>query len=117
MVRGNPFVLAGASRKPVGASHTKEQIQAALDSLGTVIPDWRFHDFRRSGVTALVGMRVPPHVADKLLNHVTGAIQGVAAVYQRHEFMEERRQAALTAWAEHVLGAVRTAAQTAGIRP
>jgi integrase len=114
VVRGNPFVLAGASQKPIEASHTKEQIQAALARLGAAIPDWRFHDFRRSGVTALAAMGVPPHVADKLLNHVTGAIQGVAAVYQRHEFMGER-QAALTAWAEHVLGAVRTA-QTAGVR-
>ena len=107
VVRGNHFVLAGASRKPIEASHTKEQIQTALARLGVAIPDWRFHDFRRSGVTALAGMRVPPHVADKLLNHVTGAIQGVAAVYQRHEFMEER-QAALTAWAAYVLSAAET---------
>jgi hypothetical protein len=30
---------------------------------------------------------VAPHVADKLLNHQTGTISGVAAVYQRHEFL------------------------------
>jgi hypothetical protein len=36
---------------------------------------------------------VPPHVADKILNHQAGTISGVAAVYQRHEFLEERKKA------------------------
>jgi hypothetical protein len=64
--------------------------------------DWRLHDFRRTGVTNLAGLGIPPHVADKLLNHVTGAIQGVAAVYQRAEFLPERKRA-IEAWASHVL--------------
>jgi len=37
--------------------------------------------------------RVAPHVADKILNHQSGTISGVAAVYQRHDFLSERRQA------------------------
>ncbi len=61
-----------------------------------------FHDFRRAGVTALAEAGFPPHVADKLLNHVSGTIRGVAAVYQRGKFAEERRRA-LDAWASHVL--------------
>ncbi|UFN49403.1 tyrosine-type recombinase/integrase [Roseomonas sp. OT10] len=65
-------------------------------------PDWRFHDFRRTAVTWLAGAGFPPHVADRLLNHVTGAIQGVAAVYQRHDFLAERKTA-LDAWGKHVL--------------
>lgn len=70
--------------------------------------DWRFHDFRRTGVTRLAELGVPPHVADRLLNHVAGSIQGVAAVYQRAEFLNERR-AALDLWASWVveLGASR----------
>lgn len=66
--------------------------------------DWRFHDFRRTGVTRLAELGVPPHVADRLLNHVTGSIQGVAAVYQRAEFLNERR-VALELWASHVVAA------------
>ncbi len=62
------------------------------------MPGWVFHDFRRAGVTALAEAGFPPHVCDRLLNHVTGAIQGVAAVYQRAEFLAERK-AALEAWA------------------
>ena len=63
---------------------------------------WRFHDFRRTAVTWLAGAGFPPHVADRLLNHVTGSIQGVAAIYQRGEFLTERK-AALDAWGAHVL--------------
>jgi integrase len=63
---------------------------------------WVMHDFRRSGVTWLAGAGFPPHVADRLLNHVGGTISGVAAVYQRGEFLAERK-AALDAWAEHVM--------------
>ena len=62
------------------------------------VPGWVFHDFRRAGVTALADLGFAPHVCDRLLNHVTGSIQGVAAVYQRAEFLTERR-AALEAWA------------------
>jgi len=66
------------------------------------VPGWTFHDFRRSGVTWLAENGTPPHIADKLLNHVAGTIRGVAAVYQRGEFAEDRRRA-LDAWAAHVL--------------
>ena len=44
---------------------------------------------------------VAPHVADKILNHQSGTISGVAAVYQRHEFRAERR-AALDTWGAHI---------------
>ena len=44
---------------------------------------------------------VAPHVADKILNHQSGTISGVAAVYQRHEFLAERKDA-LERWGAHV---------------
>jgi hypothetical protein len=46
---------------------------------------------------------VAPHVADKILNHQTGTISGVAAVYQRHEFLAEREDA-LDRWGAHMAG-------------
>ncbi len=64
---------------------------------------WTLHDIRRSGVTWLAGAGFAPHVADRLLNHVQGTIKGVAAIYQRGEFLPERQQA-LIAWAAHVTG-------------
>ena len=44
---------------------------------------------------------VAPHVADKILNHQAGTISGVAAVYQRHEFLTEREKA-LDIWGAHL---------------
>ena len=65
------------------------------------MPAWRVHDFRRTAVTWMAGHGVAPHVADRLLNHVRGTISGVAAVYQRGEFLAERK-AALERWEEVV---------------
>ena len=44
---------------------------------------------------------IAPHVADKILNHQSGTISGVAAVYQRHDFLAERKDA-LEQWGAHV---------------
>ena len=87
-----------AIRRGLDKAIAAERAEAGLPS----VPGWTFHDFRRSGVTWLAENGTPPHVADKLLNHVSGTIRGVAAVYQRGEFAEERRRA-LDAWAAHVL--------------
>jgi integrase len=71
-----------------------------LDDLCNV-PHWRLHDLRRTMVSGMARFGVAPHVADKILNHVAGTISGVAAVYQRHEFLKERRDA-LERWGAHV---------------
>jgi integrase len=71
-----------------------------LDQLSGVT-GWRLHDLRRTCVSGMARLGVAPHVADKILNHQVGTISGVAAVYQRHEFLAERR-AALDLWGAHV---------------
>ncbi|MBV8739608.1 MAG: hypothetical protein JO007_20605 [Alphaproteobacteria bacterium] len=45
---------------------------------------------------------VAPHVIEKILNHKSGVISGVAAVYNRHAYSEEKRQA-LEMWGRHVM--------------
>ena len=77
---------------------------------------WRLHDFRRTGVTALARLGVLTTVADRILNHVEGTIRGVAAVYQRHEFLVERKSAT-DLWAEHVLRAATVKAASPPARP
>src|SRR6202022_160995 len=72
----------------------------ALDELSGVT-GWRLHDLRRTCVSGMCRLGVPPHVADKILNHQGGAISGVAAVYQRHDFLTERK-AALERWGGRV---------------
>ena len=71
-----------------------------LDQLSGVT-SWRLHDLRRTCVSGMARLGIAPHVADKILNHQAGTISGVAAIYQRHEFLAER-QTALDLWGTHV---------------
>ena len=71
-----------------------------LDAVSGVT-GWRLHDLRRTCVSGMARLGVTPHVADKILNHQSGTISGVAAVYQRHEFLRERKDA-LERWGAHV---------------
>jgi integrase len=68
---------------------------------GKALPAWRVHDFRRTLVHGLARLGIPPHVADKILAHSSGAIAGVAAVYNRYAYLDERC-AALAAWGRKV---------------
>jgi integrase len=71
-----------------------------LDQLSGVA-GWRLHDLRRTCVSGMARLGIAPHVADRILNHQSGTISGVAAVYQRHEFLSERQEA-LERWGTHV---------------
>ena len=90
------FSLSGTIRFN-GFSKAKRE----LDELSEVT-GWRLHDLRRTAVSGMARLGVAPHVADKILNHTAGTISGVAAVYQRHEFLAERSEA-LAKWGQHVM--------------
>ena len=84
-----------------------------LDQLSGVTA-WRLHDLRRTCVSGMARLGIAPHVADKILNHQSGTISGVAAVYQRHEFLLERKEA-LDRWGAHVAQIVaRLSGESAG---
>ena len=87
---------AGGGRPFSHFSREKRRLDALSGVLG-----WRLHDLRRTTVSGMARLGVAPHIADKILNHASGTISGVAAVYQRHEFMDERRDA-LDRWSAHV---------------
>jgi hypothetical protein len=59
------------------------------------------HDLRRTAATGKASINIAPHVVDRILNHVSGTIRGVAAVYNRHAYLDERN-AALEAWSRYV---------------
>lgn len=59
---------------------------------------WRLHDIRRTVASGMAEIGVAPHVIEKVLNHSTGQISGVAAVYNRHTYLREKTDA-LNAWA------------------
>lgn len=64
--------------------------KVALDTLSNVT-NWTLHDLRRTYATRMAALGCPPHIIEKLLNHVSGQISGVAAVYNRHNYIEEAR--------------------------
>ncbi len=66
--------------------------KVALDKLSGVT-GWCLHDIRRTYATNMARLGVPLHVIEKLLNHVSGSISGVAAVYNRHTYEKEMRDA------------------------
>jgi hypothetical protein len=67
---------------------------------------WVLHDLRRTATTGMARLGIAPHVADRILNHQAGTIRGVAAVYNRFAYLDERK-AALETWGCHVESLVR----------
>jgi integrase len=97
MKRQGPFVFSVDGTKRFQAFSLAKR---ALDDMSG-ITNWRLHDLRRTCVSGMARLGIPPHVADKILNHQAGTISGVAAVYQRHEFLAERQEA-LERWGRHI---------------
>ena len=91
------LVFTTNGKVPVaGFSNAKRR----LDDLSQV-RDWRLHDLRRTAASGMARIGVAPHVVEKILNHKGGAISGVAAIYNRHAYLEEKRTA-LQQWADHI---------------
>ena len=74
-----------------------------LDHLSGV-SNWRLHDLRRSFATVTTDtLGFEPPVVDRILNHVSGSVQGIAAVYQRGEYLKKRKEV-LERWANYLEG-------------
>ncbi|MGH9436805.1 MAG: tyrosine-type recombinase/integrase [Terriglobia bacterium] len=83
-----------------------EQLREERGDSEAALGEWILHDLRRTATTGMAALNFPPHVVDKILNHVSGAIRGVAAIYNRHAYLDERK-AALEAWGRYVEALVR----------
>jgi integrase len=87
------FPARGRTETPFnGWSKSKD----ALDKLAPIAP-WTLHDLRRTFATYLASMGVAPHIVERLINHVSGTVSGVAAIYNRYSYMGEMRTA-IDAW-------------------
>ena len=88
-----------------GYSRFKRALDDAVTELngGTPIPPWTLHDCRRSAASGMAKLGIQLPVIERILNHISGpSFGGVAGIYQRHSFEDEKR-AALEAWAQHLL--------------
>jgi len=92
--RIGPMIFTLNGKRPMAVHQLIERVRG--DS-GLI--DVRLHDLRRTLRTGLAELGVSFEVAERVLNH---AMSGLQAVYNRHNYMAEKRTA-LALWAEHVL--------------
>ncbi|WP_372422848.1 tyrosine-type recombinase/integrase [Salinarimonas chemoclinalis] len=120
ILRGLPRIAAEGETRAVylftttGASPFSGVTKALArleEAAGDFMPDgealapWRLHDLRRTFASGCARLGVPVHVTEKALNHTGGSMGGIVAVYQRHAFLDERRDA-LETWGRFVAGLV-----------
>jgi integrase len=85
-----------------GWSGSKETLDKRItEAGGKPLAPWVLHDIRRTVATGMANVGVMPHVVEAVLNHVSGHKAGVAGVYNRASYANEKRQA-LDVWAAHV---------------
>ena len=68
--------------------------KAALDRrLGGTVAPFTLHDIRRFYASTMARLGVRQEVTERLLNHRSGIISGIAAIYTLHDFLPEMRAA------------------------
>jgi integrase len=92
-VAGSPHVFGRRSAH----SHMKAPLDAAMQ------PDapWVIHDLRRTCASGLQAIGTDVAVTEAILGHRAGTFKGIVSVYQRHNYLQEKR-AALQMWANKV---------------
>ena len=91
------FVFTTTHKSPVsGFSKMVRRLSEGSHTSG-----WRLHDLRRTAASGMARASVAPHVVEKVLNHISGTISGVAAVYNRYGYDVEKRQA-LDQWGQYI---------------
>lgn len=90
-VKGKPATVFNGWGKPKAAFDRESRVN-----------EWTIHDLRRCVSTGMAAISVPQVVVEKLLNHVSGgSLSQIAAVYNRHQYLDEMREA-VAKW-EHFL--------------
>jgi integrase len=91
------YVFTTTHRSPV--SRFSKMLRRLSDGAQTY--GWRLHDLRRTAATGMARASVAPYVVEKVLNHVSGTISGVAAIYNRYGYDFEK-QNALENWGKQL---------------
>lgn len=114
-IKGKPgFIFTTTGTTPVsGFFKARAHLAEAMERLAAEergeaveIPRWTFHDLRRTAATGMARIGIPVRVTEAVLNHVSGTGGGIVAVYQRHDYADEKRRA-LEAWGRFVLSLAR----------
>ena len=102
------YLFTTNARTPVqGYDKAKKRLTSRMAEIATKdrgeiveIPHWTFHDLRRTCATGMA-KDSPVVVVEKSLNHVSGALAGVAGIYNRHAYAREMRDA-VDLWADRI---------------
>jgi integrase len=98
------LIFSTTGKTPIsGFSKAKARLDTLIaeSNEDEAIEPWRLHDLRRTLATGLQRLGIRFEVTEAVLNHVSGSKSGVAGVYQRHDWKQEKRDA-LDAWAAHI---------------
>jgi integrase len=87
---GCPYLFSTNGNTSVsGFSKAKQRLD-----LNSGVTGWTLHDLRRTFATvATEQLGIQPVVVDRILNHVSGAVKGISAVYQKGQYFEQRKAA------------------------
>ena len=84
---GNAYLFPGKGKSAMrGFAKRKESFCAKLPPM----PNWTLHDLRRTARSLMTRAGVRDDHAERVLGHVIG---GVAGIYNRHEYREEKAHA------------------------
>lgn len=105
------FSTTAGDRPISGFSKAKKRLDIAIAEIraerqADPLMAWRTHDLRRTVASGLARLKVPPIVVEKIQNRATGEGAGVAGIYNRYGYLDERR-AALEAWGRYVSSIVK----------
>ena len=105
---GRDFVFGKGAGPFSGLSRCKAALDEDIARLraGKPLPAWVHHDLRRSCATGMAEIGVQPHIIEAVLNHVSGHKGGIAGIYNRATYTNEKRDA-LARWDRHIAGLVR----------
>lgn len=102
LAKRSPYVLpANGGDRPIDPKQLTRSLakcRKRFERLG--IAPFTLHDLRRTCRTGLSRLGVPPHIAERVLNH---AQERIAGTYDRFEYLDEKREA-LEKWARYLEG-------------
>lgn len=103
MAKRSPYVLPSSpgEDEPIDAKQLTRSLAKCRERFEKQkIAAFTLHDLRRTCRTGLARLDVPPHIAERVLNH---AQEKIAGTYDVHDYLAEKR-AALEKWEKHLKG-------------
>jgi integrase len=98
----NQFVFSYNRHALSGFSVSKRILEQTMQKyLDKPLKPFQLRDLRRTFATNCAELGIDHNIADRILNHVSDSQSGVKGIYQRYEFLPERKAAMLT-WNNYV---------------